>query len=292
MKMTVSRLLAASVATLGFATASNAAVIISTPGVATVLDFESDIEGVNSIGIGSSVNNALGAVAEPGNWNGRSIFNTNRQGSLHSESNVVATANGFWNDPVRSDVSFGPIADTLNVGGPPASGGVAGQNSLGLRGTGNDASLTSYGVQASIDDTNDSVYYLLVQNNTGADATFDISASIYFEEGDGAIIGSLNYGYATGGAGTDTAAPGGMSFTAYGSGPSATVGDTFASLAGTMTGSTANVAAGDYLVLSFDPTVGTGVIVDDISITAVAVPEPASLALLGLGSLMMIRRKA
>ena len=161
------------------------------------------------------------------------------------------------------------------------------------------------GVQPAGSDFNPGAFYINVVNNTGQTIdTFDIDYDIKVRNDQGRSS-TFNFAYAvatvdtTAGSGTD---PGDLTFTTvsaldFTSTEASASATTFANVDRGLSDIDVNVLDGQSIVLRFSSTDvgGSGsrdeLGVDNIVLDATLVPEPASLALLGLGSLCLIGRR-
>ncbi len=268
------RLLSLAVAGLGMTQAANAAVVISSIDTPVILDFETTQEGVSNIGTGSGADHGIGSVVSSENYNARGPHNDNKNAALHCESNLISSSNPYWNDDAKRSLAFGPHP----IKG--ARNSIKGPNKLGIRTPEKIPGHGSHAVAfAENNDRSKTAYYLLIQNNTGQTITnWTFACDFAYQEPDAKGFSKLEFGYATGGAGTDTVDPETLSFTSFGAAPPVTQGATYATLAGRLHESVATqgVAHGDYIVLAFKDTStksGSDIIVDNISITALVSGE-------------------
>ena len=200
------------------------------------------------------------------------------------------------------EVDFGGTATTANTDftrGTDADGGVTTGGVYAFTVGGN----PFVGFQPSGSDFNPGNFYINVVNNTGSTIdTFDIDYDIMVRNDQGRSS-TFNFAYAvanvntTAGSGTD---PGDLSFTSvssldYTSPLASTSPTTFSTVDRAAGDIDVNVLDGQSIVLRFSSAdvAGSGsrdeLGVDNIVLNA-TVPEPASLALLGLGGLVMMGR--
>ena len=185
----------------------------------------------------------------------------------------------FGVDP-NGNSSTGDVVNATNQLGAEQAADLAGHSSNGL-------------LVAKEGDFASSSVYFRIQNNTGATVTdWTFTADVFYEEGGGSVS-TATFGYAVD---NSVIAPADGSFTFFGAASAAANGDTYATLAYSLdeTVTTTGVADGDYLILGFfddlNNSNGSGIVIDDISVTAVltAVPEPSSFLLLGSISLLVM----
>ncbi len=274
--------------TFAVATTSHANILLESLNSQQLITFDADYPGVVSTGPAIVTTK----LAEPDSF--RVI------GSSTDRANVLVTsgaslAYGFIQDgtPYRlradqnnngnttEEVNFNPIGIYRPTDG----------NTTGFQADyGNLSSLSSNGYLLSGDgDFATGGLFLRAQNNTGGTVTdFKFDASVFYKEDDD-NKSTFTWGYAIDNGDNIST----MSFVDLGATPAITNGDTFAGGAKllSVTVSTAGVADGEFLVLGFRDGGGGGssIVLDDIGVTAV--PEPSSLALIGLAGIACLARR-
>ena len=265
--------------------AASAALVVN-DGTTTTLTFDAAHTNVFAPGKGTNSGGSATGVAEPDQFNFFGVFNANASGGLMSTATSIShqfhnggTASPFGADS-NGDADFGDAANTTNQLGAERAADLVGATSNGL-------------LVSKEGDFANSGIYLRIQNNTGATVSdWNFSAKVYYEESGGGAS-TATFGYAVDN-GTDPTFSTGMTYTDFGAAPAAISTDSYATLAYTLneTVTTSGVADGDYIVLGFFDQLnnanGSGIVIDDIGITAVisAVPEPSSFFLLGAISLL------
>lgn len=275
---------------------ASAQLVIYTTNTPSVITFDADTAGIYQARTGTGT---MRSIAEPDAF-GLSQFNANKSSALlvGGAASAQQYTTGFTGSgngsPTRFQADANGDGDTIDEGVGNVNIRVyRPDETLGTGLSSNAVSLSQNG-----DFAFNSLYFR-IQNNTGATVTdWTFAADIFYAEPDANNFSNLTFSYAIDN-GVDPAA---MTFTGFGTAPAITQAATLASLAGALnqTITTAGVANGDYIILAFRDTAastsGSTIFLDNIGVTAVAVPEPSTyaalLGLLALGVVAYRRRRA
>ena len=279
--------LAIVIAALSNCGTANASIFIN-DGSTTTLSFDANHAGLFTLGAGINAGGSTPNLAEPEQWNLRSLFNGDRAGSLNTEGAATNQQWAMQNSNLSTHFGADENSDgTLNDIGNFSPGEFAfrASNATGVEKAANLSGYSSNAVQLAKDNDNAySAVYFRIKNNTGETITdWTFSGDVFYEEQVSGGPSTIDFGYSLGNA-SDGARPSDFSYTPFGSAPAATSGATYASLAYSLneTVATAGVAHGDYITLRFGDVGGnngSGIIIDDIGITAATTMAPGASSL-------------